>query len=436
MPTAMNQREGIIGKLLSVSAPTVAAGVVAGFALALMAVLTLGLPIWSLLLVAAALAYAILVILNPIVGLLVVVCIFFLPIQLSGVSLLQLCGAATSGLMLLWLLHQRRGFSFEPILLPLFVMGLLILASLSYVYDVPRTSLLFRTWLFNFMFILLAAFNVVVAIFQFGTSAEYGYRAEGLMGHTTRLGHISSTAFPLAFYQFLYRADRLKWLGLGLSALLFAGVVVSAGRTPTIALVVVIIVIMITERRRVAPVILVAVLGLATVPFLPDYYHSRVGNLLSDIKNSIVLTNDEELTDRGHLNKSAIKIWLTRPLFGVGLGNFGHYFVQKDFNPGFKRSNKVPPHNIYMQALVEMGVVGLAVLLWLLSLAVWHVLRARRLVHGDPYCWHYIGGVQMMTLAVLISSSTTGHLIGKTFWLFICLAAISHRVAERIKADS
>jgi O-antigen ligase len=269
-----------------------------------------------------------------------------------------------------------------------------------------------------------------VAIYQFATASEEAYRAIGILENTNMMGNMSVVAFSLCFYQFLYRVDRLRWLSLGLCGILFGGVVVSASRTSTVSFVLVMLAAMIVERRRALPMMLVVVLIVASAPFVPGYYHERMSNLATDIKNTFVIGKEnEELTPRGRLNKGGLKIWMTRPLLGIGIGNFGHYFVEREFNPGFKRSNKVPPHNLYLQALVEMGIVGLAVLIWMLAQAGWHVLQARRIGRKKMTRWPYFGGIQLMLFVIVLTSFTGGTVLRNDIWLFLCLAVLSHRIA-------
>jgi O-antigen ligase len=446
----MNTSGSRIIRLATAQAPMVTMGVIACFAFALAGVWKLGLPIWSLLIPAAMAVYALAVVQNPTIGLIVVLCITYVPIHLGNVSFLQLVGMGTCSLILLWALYQHRGIRLELFHLPLLIIGLLICTSFMYARDVTRVAVHLRIWAAISIFVLLmtnlvtrhdifkkviwtmivmSSVNAVAGLSQFATATESNFRAKGLLEHTNEISVFSVTAFPLAFYQFLYRSDRLRWLALGLSGLLAGGIIVSASRTGTFALIVVFAAIMISERRRIVPIMLVLALAIGCMPLLPDYFYSRVGNLADDAFNTIMLNKSEQLTPRGKLNKAAIAIWLTRPVLGVGIGNFGLYFVEQEYNQGFKRSNKVPPHNAYLQALAEMGVIGLLNLIGLLAVVLWHLVRTRRISYHDFDLWQYHGGVQILILAVVINCTTGINLLKNELWLLLCLAPISHRVA-------
>ena len=449
----MSRESSLIGRLHLPTGFVVATAVVAAFACVLFAFQHLGLPIWSIGILLGALLYGLLVIQRPDVGMFVVVCVFFLPIQIvGGVTLLQTVGAATSALIILSFFFQRRTVVFDPLLLPLFLLGLLILLSFFYTRDASRTAVFLRLWVFNIMFawllinmvttfdtlkrviwaiILMAAVNSAVGVWEYATISEARFRSEGLLENANEFGNLAALAFPLALYQYLYRRGAQRWVGLALAALCLAGVIASVSRGALIALLTVFALMTFAERRRVGALVLVGVLALVAVPLVPSYFFERIDNLAADVKGTVYFGESESITTRGQYNRGGMRIWLAHPVLGVGIGNFGYYFVDREFNPGARASELVPAHNIYLQALVEMGLVGLGVLLWLIGLTLRNVFSARRLTRGDPLRWPYFGGIEMMALTVLIASFSTGNIMSEGFWLLLCLAGISARVAAR-----
>ncbi len=447
----MNRNGGLVGRLEVAPSSFVTAGVLAGFTLTLAAVLQLGFPIWSLFLIFIVALYLVVVLVRPIIGLIAVVCSFFIPFQFLGmISVLQSVGVVTAGLLMIWFLYQRRTIYFGDVLLPLFFLGVMILISLWYTRDVAATLGTFRKWVLNISFaillinmvtrfdifkkivwtiIFMAAFNSILGIFDFATSSGGYYRAAGLLNDANSLGHFAALAFPLALYQYIYRKGFLRWVGLALSLLLVMGISVSASRGATISLLLVFPIILVVERRRIIPLILVMALVLCTLPFLPDYYYKRMENLGSDVKRTLLIDSRENPTTRGYLLKAGLKMWLANPVLGVGVRNFEHYYFTKEFNPGSRSMTNVMAHNIYIQALAETGTVGALILLWLILATLRNIIQARRASDRDPDRWLYFSSVEMMALAIFISTSTYGSYMWSDFWLLITLAAVSKRVA-------
>lgn len=449
----MKQNGTFIGHLGLPLAPTAAGVVIAGFTLALLGVLWLGLPVWSLLLVVAVAAYPILVLMRPTVGLLAVICLFFFPVRvLGGVTLLQAVGSVTAAALLIWFFFGQRRLYLGNVLPPLFLFGILILASLLYARDVGAVLFFFRKWIFNALFavllinlvtrfdmfkkviwvvMLMAVINAATAIIDYSTTSEFHYRSSGLLENANYLGHLAALGFPLALFQYLYQRGALRWVGLLLAGLLAGGVIASVSRGATLSLLLVFLVIMVLERRKILSLMLVLALGLCALPFLPSYFSERVGNLATDVERSLVVTEGRDLTSRGYILSGGLKIWASHPILGVGLGNFGLYYIEKEFNPGFyRRTTLMVPHSIYVQALAETGLVGTALLGWLLLIALRNIISARRASRTDHDRWLYFGAVEMMALAVMISCASAGNFMSQDFWLFICLTAMSSRVAR------
>lgn len=72
--------------------------------------------------------------------------------------------------------------------------------------------------------------------------------------------------------------------------------------------------------------------------------------------------------------KDAIKLWQTAPVFGRGLGGFENGVVSvQDYYYETKYA-----HNHYVEALCDLGVVGLAAFLAMLGTAVWALVKSRK----------------------------------------------------------
>jgi len=447
----MNRTTGFLWFTDVAPAPLVAVGATVSFSLLLVAVLTIGLPIWSLLIFVAAIVYGFMVLHQPIIGVYVVVAVFFVPHQFStGISLLQSVGAGTATILLVWFLYHRRKIVFGSFMIPLLLLGPLILVSLWYTHDATTTLMYFRRWVFNMMFVLLlvnlitrfdlfkkvlwaimimASINAVVAMVDYSTSTMYNYRSKGLMENPNGFGHLAALAFPLALYQYLYRKGWMRWLGLLMCAVLAGGIVASVSRGALTSLIIVLGVVAIVERRRLIPIVVVLGLMFSSIPLLPNYFVDRVGNLALDVKNSIMVGNKHGLTSRGNLNTAGLRIWAAHPILGVGIGNFGFYYNQREFIGGMTAGQAVVAHNVYLQALSEMGTVGGLLLFWLLLNSALSLRRARRATAGSDERKIYFGGIEMMTLSILVSTASSGSLMGNNLWMFLGLTMIAGRVA-------
>jgi len=426
-------------------------GVLSGTMLTLAGIVFLGLPVWAMVVPLVAVIYALVVLQNPDVGLVTIVSVFFLPLGLGGVTLLQIVGVSTAGLLVIWFLQQGGKIRTGNLFLPLFLFGMMIILSFYFTRDVGRTAFFTRKWLFNLIFFIIltnfvtnfsslrkvvwavigmASINALVGIYDFLGSTEMQYRSAGLLENENEFGNLAALAFPLALYQYLYGRGALRWLSLLLCAVLAGGVIVSVSRGALLAMIFVFFAIVISERHRLRPLILVAFMALAAYPVLPDYFHTRMDTLVADMEGTLPVGRTEKITTRGYYNTAGIKMWMAHPFIGVGIGNFGYYFIEKEFNPGIQASTNLPAHNIYIEALSEMGTVGFGLLIWVIVLVLRNVIQARAQSRHGPDHRMYLGGIEMMALTVFVASFSSGNLMAEDFWLLVGLTATTRAVVE------
>ena len=86
------------------------------------------------------------------------------------------------------------------------------------------------------------------------------------------------------------------------------------------------------------------------------------------------LSANGNVVQRGVYRQDAIKLWLTSPIIGRGLGGFENGIVSvQDYYYETKYA-----HNHYVEMLCDLGALGLAAFVALLGTAVWALVKTRR----------------------------------------------------------
>ena len=86
------------------------------------------------------------------------------------------------------------------------------------------------------------------------------------------------------------------------------------------------------------------------------------------------LTANGNVVQRGVYRQDAIKLWKTAPVFGRGLGGFENGVASvQDYYYETKYA-----HNHYVEALCDLGVLGLLAFLSMLGTAVWALVKSRK----------------------------------------------------------
>lgn len=133
---------------------------------------------------------------------------------------------------------------------------------------------------------------------------------------------------------------------------------------------------------------------------------------------------------RTDLWKVGWRIVEAKPILGVGAGNFSLVSVQYLIQPGaiaqpalIVDTPKVP-HNIYLQSLAELGIIGLALFSSIIIFTLRCMVRAARLfaARGDPAMEIVSRALFIGTAGMLTASAFSSDLFNKPLWLLLALA--------------
>ena len=130
----------------------------------------------------------------------------------------------------------------------------------------------------------------------------------------------------------------------------------------------------------------------------------------------------ESLGYRYEFNKTALLMFASRPIFGVGIDQFylqSETFGSPDLPDVYRR---VPAHNPFLQHAGELGITGVIAFSWLLGSALWLGFLALRKKPTDKYFL----GIYTGLVAFLLTTASSGHpllieVTAYTFWIVLGL---------------
>jgi O-antigen ligase len=235
----------------------------------------------------------------------------------------------------------------------------------------------------RFTWLIIAAMGYVacrgVLDYARGVNLVEGPRLQGatagLMGNPNDLAMNMVTFLPFAAFAAMGPGRRLARLAAGgVVLLMVTTILLTKSRGAFLALAIT-GVLVIFQARRVRPGIAVAALVAALVgpAFLPQSFWTRASSILNAEDDA---TGSREA--RKELMADAWRIFNERPLTGVGAGQFQNY------NPPERVVPWKETHNVELQLLAELGIIGFAAFMWLLTRAgitlagAWRALRVRR----------------------------------------------------------
>lgn len=213
-----------------------------------------------------------------------------------------------------------------------------------------------------------------------------------------------------------------KLLAVGAVGLIGVGVYISMSRGALLAMIVTMLVFVFRTKVRWQVLVPIAML-LVLVVVLPETFFARVGKVLSG----------EDTTGAGRLEIWSVGLTALEHVgvFGTGLGNYTEiYRLSPAYSPGIWAKG---PHNTYLGAWVEFGILGLVLLLAALAS---HLVAARtaRRVGLDGIL---LAALEAACFGMLASSFFAERLWAKMFWLpWILLAWAIYNTRGNEQAQS
>jgi O-antigen ligase len=318
---------------------------------------------------------------------------------------------ASAALFALWAIGQatrkRLEIRFSPLLVPVFLLGLLVTFQLSW----PRTDYWYATWtralqwtgyamLFflssqvmrggrrsrniGLFFVIFGSAVAVMAIAQGGTTTDKLYwlfqsqASAQLYGPYPNHAHyagLMEMLFPVALVFGLSQEFRSHAkLLLYFAAIVMAGSVflaASLGGILSLLGELVVLAILLLQARRGAQLwrsmlIVLLFLSLFAVMLQPTVLEERLQHWKSK-------SEQMEVTERLHIVRDSLSMVAKKPALGYGLGTFIEVFPR--YRTFYTNSIVNAAHNDYVQVLVELGVVGFVLILLLIVMLFREGLR-------------------------------------------------------------
>jgi O-antigen ligase len=243
--------------------------------------------------------------------------------------------------------------------------------------------------------IAVTALISAYAVFQFMTHstrvwtvlqpANYANRASGTYICPNHLAGLIGMVLPMALSLTLAgRISHVARLLLGYATLLLvAGLAVTVSRAGWLAgaLAVATLLLVLAREKKFTITLALA----ATVLFAAGYFfynNSDIARKRAAAISANVATADQD--NRSHYWSTAVKIWETSPLWGVGGGHYDHRY--RAVRPPSDRAQGRPGwvHNDYLNTLTDYGVAGLLLVLATPILVVAGIIKSWRFIRRSP----------------------------------------------------
>jgi putative inorganic carbon (hco3(-)) transporter len=263
-------------------------------------------------------------------------------------------------------------------------------------------------------------------------------RASGPAVGPNGYAQIMLVLVPLAVERML--RDPWRWarpVAAMVAAVAAASVILTFSRQALIAAAAMLVATVVLTRidlRKLA--VAFAAAGLLVISLAPDGYTERLATL-SDLSPTADTPITAEGSYRGRLSEYivGVQMFADRPIAGMGLGNYNHHY-QDYARPLGLESRRVgrSPHSLYLEFASELGVLGLAWFAALNVAAFRGMARSKRqaLVMGADSLAGMITAFQVALIGYLATSIFRHMAFPRYFWLLYALVLAIPWVVGRL----
>jgi O-antigen ligase len=258
-------------------------------------------------------------------------------------------------------------------------------------------------------------------------------RAEGLTssgGDPNTLGITLVSMLPFAGLLLLSRGMGFwRWIGLVVAGASVCTVVITGSRTAFFSMMFLFFIFALTTKFRVV-VLPAAVLMLGLIWFVtPEQYKNRYLSVQR-------LDTDASYQARVHSRKIGWQMFLHNPVTGVGIRQFGNASgMQYSKEAGLARRSWLNAHNLYIQLLAELGLVGTICWLAFAGTTFLQNLRLIKILKADdtvPPWMRFYPTAANLSMLCLFLAGFAAHSLYRTSW-YMCgalTAALTIMIAK------
>jgi O-antigen ligase len=271
--------------------------------------------------------------------------------------------------------------------------------------------------------------------FRFNNHMMRLYGVTGFFAHPNQLGGITSANLPFFYYMFLFNKNMtLKIVLLLLIAIAIYVVMLTQSRTAFVGVIVFAFFVWWSSKHKMFFVLVLLILSAIGWQVAPEETKGRFSTLgkmieVAGSEEGAYAGNKElgSLGSRMLLLKRSLIVFSEKPFIGVGIGCYASVSGQR-WNSWF------PTHNLYTQALSEIGLIGTLSFGYVLFCIIKNITKAIKIMEKNEdrqFVFYLVSSLYMFLLIRLIIGFFGHDLYRNWWWVAAGFSVVSLRILER-----
>ena len=267
----------------------------------------------------------------------------------------------------------------------------------------------------------------------------------GYFAHPNMLGITTSSNLPFLYYSMIYSKSKLsKFFFFSLLLIAFRVIMLTQSRTGMLGAVVFCGFVWMKSKYKLASAVVLIICMLLLWQVAPQKTKDRFLTLGKTIE---VITGGRErletlqredaqalgsMVSRWELTVRSFIAFKESPIIGIGMNNFGSY-------SGRRWGSWFPPHNTYLQALAETGLVGTTALGFIIFITLRNLRRSREMLNRLDGEKRFLTMVQKSVTGyyyVFLAVATFGiEFYSNAWWIAGGLSVVLLRLCKQLEVE-
>lgn len=266
------------------------------------------------------------------------------------------------------------------------------------------------------------------------TDTDTRPRAMGSIGDPNFYGQILAALLPIALLR-VWSESRTQLRVLAALAVfaIVGGILLTFSRGAGLAVVALALALVPLGYIRLRYGLIAIATAAIVLALSPDYLQ-RI-KTVAELESTSMRSADASMQERATIMMASVRVFLDHPVLGVGAGQAKDYIAPYSNLLGYTRATPgKAAHNIYLEILVDTGVLGFAAFAAIVSVAICRLHRLRRYwLSRHPEHSHTLAGLLLAVVAFLLTGMFLHRADARYFWLIIamCGAAIHNYRVDR-----
>ncbi len=258
---------------------------------------------------------------------------------------------------------------------------------------------------------------------------EGGGIGSGFFKNPNDFGVALNSVFGLSYYliaadtQKQWHGFKMRWFHLATTLSIPLAILSTSSRGAAVAFGGVVLGIWIKSRRKMIALFGVLIAAISFIVLIPDDNWRRFENM-GDKK-------DATSQSRLDLWRAGLRMANENPITGVGPNNFPLYNMEQ-----YGNAHGTVPHNIFIQALSELGYPGLILFIAMILGCFYNQRNIRRLLIerqiDDPFLYWLSHGLDISLIGFMVNGFFITVLYYPFFWMLLTLGVVSMNILRQL----